>query len=57
MYQIEDKNGRKPATLVMHTDPYDQEGPNLDEISRKLGIEDNVLFSTQRVGFEEINIK
>jgi len=54
--KIDDVNGRKPATLIMHTDPYDQEGPDLTEVSRMLGINDNVIFSTERVGFEEMNV-
>ncbi len=54
--KIDDKDGRKPATLVMHTDPFDPEGPNLVEVAKKIGIEDNILFSTDRVGFDEINL-
>jgi len=54
--KIEEVDGRKPATLVMHTDPYDSEGPDLVEVSRMLNIEDNIFFSTDRVGFEEINV-
>ena len=32
------------------------EGPNLIEVVKMLGISKNILFSNQRVGFEEINI-
>ena len=53
---IDEVNGRKPATLIMHTDPYDQEGPDLSEVIKMMGIVDNVIFSTERVGFEEINV-
>jgi len=54
--QVDKVDGRKPATLIMHTDPYDQEGPDLIEVSKMLDIEDNVIFSTERVGFGEMNV-
>lgn len=47
---------RNKARLIMHTDPKDPEGPNLIEVVKMLGISKNILFSNQRVGFEEINI-
>ena len=53
---IEEKDGRKPATLIMHTDPYDQEGPDLVEICKLLDLEDNIIFSRERVGFDEMNL-
>ena len=53
---IEKVGDRKPATLVMHTDPFDQEGPDLVEISKLYDLEDNLIFSNQRVGFDEMNL-
>ena len=51
------KNGeRVKATLLMHTDPLDQEGPNLLATAETLGIMDNVVFSTQRIDFEEVRV-
>ena len=47
---------REKTTLLMHTDPRDQEGPDLIQTATKLGILSNVRFSNQRVGFEEMNI-
>tara|TARA_B100000519_G_C14256462_1_gene445313 strand:+ start:816 stop:2066 length:1251 start_codon:yes stop_codon:yes gene_type:complete len=47
---------RKDAILLMHTDPYDQEGPNLIEVATMLGILDRVIFSRERVEFEKMNI-
>ena len=44
-----------PATLILHTDPRDQEGPNLYSVAEQLEIEDSVVFSTQRIGFDKIN--
>lgn len=49
-------NQKIPATLLLHTDPMDNEGPNLFEISNHLGIKDNIVFSTDRVEFEQMNI-
>lgn len=52
---LEETHGHKDALLVMHTDPFDQEGPNLQKIVELLNLQDNVIFSTQRLGFEEMN--
>jgi len=54
--QLEEKYGKKNARLLMHADPLDPEGPNLYAIVEELGIKDNVIFSMERVGFEEVNI-
>lgn len=53
---VEEIDGRKPATLIMHTDPYDMEGPNLASLVDHLGITNSVIFSTDRVGFKEMNM-
>tara|TARA_Y100000592_G_scaffold82741_1_gene131758 strand:- start:549 stop:1793 length:1245 start_codon:yes stop_codon:yes gene_type:complete len=50
-------DGVKPdAILLMHTDPLDQEGPNLFATAENLGIADSVVFSTERIDFEKINL-
>ena len=54
--ELQEKYGHKKASLIMHTDPLDKEGPNLIEVSKMLGISDNVIFSSQKVGFQEINV-
>ncbi len=53
---LEKKEGHRKATLLMHTDPTDREGPNLFAVTEFLGIKDNVVFSNQRVDFQTINI-
>ena len=40
----------------MHTDPLDQEGPNLFAVTEQLGIVDNVFFSKDRIDFDKMNI-
>ena len=40
----------------MHTEPTDNEGPNLLKVTENLKIQDNVVFSRDRIGFEEMNI-
>lgn len=50
-----ENNGNVNATLLMHTDPFDQEGPNLVEVANNLGVSDHVIFSSDRIGFEKIN--
>jgi glycosyltransferase involved in cell wall biosynthesis len=54
--ELEKKHGHKKATLIMHTDPTDQEGPNLYTTMELLGIEENVFISSQRIEFEHMNI-
>ena len=48
--------GKDDAVLLMHTDPLDQEGPNLISTSEHLGIIDSVVFSNERIDFEKMNI-
>ena len=48
--------GQSNATLLMHTDPLDQEGPNLLVVAETLGIVDKVMFSNQRIDFDKMNI-
>jgi len=51
-------NSEKPVnmSLVMHTDPTDKEGPNLLATAKMLGINENVIFSTGKLGFPEMNV-
>ena len=48
--------GKRNATLVMHTDPLDVEGPNLHEVVRLFNVQDSVVFSTERIDFDKMNI-
>ena len=50
------KKGHQKATLIMHTEPTDQEGPNLFKVSEMLGIQNNVFFSRERLEFEKMNV-
>lgn len=54
--QLEKQHGHKKATLLMHTDPLDKEGPNLFATAQHLGITDNVVFSTKKLEFNQMNI-
>lgn len=51
-----EKEGKSDATLLMHTDPVDQEGPNLLVNTEAMGVSDSIVFSNQRVEFERMNI-
>ena len=53
---LEKDYGHRKATLIMHTEPTDNEGPNLFETSRMLGLESNVFFSRDRIDFEKMNV-
>lgn len=48
--------GKNDFLFIMHTDPLDQEGPNLHEVARLHGVTDTVLFSSDRVDFEKMRI-
>ena len=54
--KLKKKDKKQKAKLIMHTDPFDPEGPNLVKIVELLNLKDTVVFSNQRVGFNEINI-
>ena len=51
-----DKIKEKDAVLIVHTDPYDNEGVNMVEIIKMLDIKDNVVISTDKIDFDEMNI-
>ena len=53
--ELEKKEGHRKATLMMHTDPLDQEGPNLHHVNEMFGVSKNVVFSNERIGFHEMN--
>ena len=53
--KLEQEEGHRKAVLLMHTDPFDKEGPNLVLLRDHYGLEDNIIFSTERVGFDQLN--
>lgn len=53
---LEKKHGHRNATLIMHTDPNDVEGPNLLALSEQLELGNNVWFSTDKLQFEQMNL-
>lgn len=54
--KLEQKHGHRNASLIMHTDPRDVEGPNLLAVADLLNISENVWFSVEKVAFEQMNI-
>ena len=54
--ELESKEGHRKATLIMHTDPNDHEGPNLFAVTEMLGIQNNVFFSKDRLEFDKMNV-
>jgi len=54
--ELEKTHGHRNATLLLHTDPSDKEGANLFEVADMLGIKDEVVFSTDRIEFQQMNI-
>jgi glycosyltransferase involved in cell wall biosynthesis len=55
MDRLLEEEGHQKASLVLHTDPNDQEGPNLFAVTDMLGIKESVIFSNQRVEFDHMN--
>ena len=53
---LQEREGHKNAILLMHTDPVDVEGTNLPYVADYFGVTDNIIFSPQKVGFEEMNM-
>ena len=54
--KLEKETGNRNATLIMHTDPVDPEGPNLSITAEHLDIHNNIIFSTERVEFDKMNV-
>lgn len=54
--QLYEKHGHRNATLVMHTDPFDDQGSNLMATTDLLKIQKNVFFSKERLDFEHMVI-
>ncbi len=44
------------CSLLLHTDPRDPEGPNLLALAEHFDIINDVIFSTQRIDFDAINV-
>ena len=53
---LEKEKGHRNATLIMHTEPTDNEGPNLFKVSELLGLQNNVFFSRERIDFNQMNV-
>ena len=45
--KLENQEGHRKASLLMHTDPQDGEGPNLFMTTEQLGLRDNIVFFYQ----------
>jgi len=53
--EMEKKHGHRKASLVLHTDPMDPEGPNLHHVIDMFHLRDHIVFSKERIGFEQMN--
>lgn len=50
------KVGRDRVALLMHTAPNDPEGQDVHAVAKKLGIQDILLISEQRITSEQLNL-
>lgn len=53
---LEKEKGHREAVLIMHTDPQDQNGPDLRAVVNRLGIVENVWFSVEQLDHSNLNI-
>lgn len=53
--ELQEKYGHQDATLIMHTDPTDSQGPNLNHVIGLTETKGKVFFSNKRIGFQEMN--
>jgi len=53
---LQEEEGHKDALLIMHTEPLDNEGPQLFAVAEMLGLSDHVVFSRDRLDFEKMNV-
>ena len=54
--KLEKEQGHRKATLIMHTDPQDPEGPNLFMVTELFKVQDSIFFSKERLDFDKMNI-
>jgi glycosyltransferase involved in cell wall biosynthesis len=52
--ELKEKHGHTNATLILHTDPLDPEGTNLFRVIDMLDLKNNIAFSKERIGFNEM---
>lgn len=53
--KLEEKHGHRNASLLLHSDPLDKEGQNLYEVAEQQGLTQNIIFSTNKLSFEDMN--
>ena len=54
--RLEKETGSRQASLIMHTEPVDPEGPNLFAVSDHLKVKDTVFFSNERLEFDKLPV-
>jgi len=54
--KVKEKHGKSDVCLLMHTQPDDQEGPNLYATAEMLGVTSSVVFSPERLDFAKMNV-
>ena len=52
--RLERETGKKAASLIMHTEPLDPEGPNLFAVADHYGVKETVFFSNERLEFDKM---
>lgn len=54
MDDLERKHGHRKATLILHTDPLDDQGCNLYQTTELFGLQKDIFFSIARDSFEYV---
>ncbi len=54
--RLKEEEGHQKATLLMHTDPNDNEGPNLLHVLDILKLNENVVFSREQLNLDDMRV-
>lgn len=54
--KLQADEGHQKATLLMHTDPLDIEGPNLLHVLDVFKLNENVVFSREQLNFDDMRV-
>jgi glycosyltransferase involved in cell wall biosynthesis len=54
--KLKQEKGHTKASLILHTDPHDIEGPNLLHVLELFKLNDNVVFSKSQLDFPSMNM-
>lgn len=54
--ELEAKYGHRKALMLIHSNPLDIEGTNMYAVSEQFGLQNNIMFSTEQIPQQYINV-